>query len=50
MGALPATRESAHRLGLVTLPQMIATMADAVEKPASGIRIVDVPGIRLNRL
>jgi uncharacterized protein YbjT (DUF2867 family) len=50
MGALPATRESAHRLGLVTLPQMIATMADAVEKPAPGIRIVDVPGIRLNRL
>ena len=50
MGTLPATHESAQRLGLVTLAQMIATMANAVEKPAAGVRIVDVPGIRLNRL
>ena len=50
MGALPATRESAQRLGLVTLPQMITTMANAVEKPPNGVRVVDVPGIRLSRL
>ena len=46
MGALPSTRESAQRLGLVTLDQMIATMAGAVEQPAGGVRVVDVPGIR----
>src|SRR5438132_1152136 len=28
---LPATRESARRLGLVTLPQMVAALVDAVE-------------------
>jgi uncharacterized protein YbjT (DUF2867 family) len=50
LGALPATRESARRLGLVTVEQMIATMALAVERPASGVRIVEVPQIRLSRL
>ena len=50
MGALPATRDSARRLGLVTLPQMIAAMVDAVEHPASGIRVLDVPAIRECRL
>ena len=49
-GALPATRESAHRLGLVTVTQMIGALAGAVEHPASGIRIFEVPQIRLNRL
>ena len=44
--ALPPTRDSARRLGLVTLPQMIAAMADAVEQPPRGIRILDVPAIR----
>lgn len=42
----PRTRESARRLGLVTLPQMVATLAQAVERPAAGIRIVEVPEIR----
>jgi uncharacterized protein YbjT (DUF2867 family) len=50
LGALPATRESAQRLGLVTVNQMIATMALAVERPASGVRILEVPQIRLSRL
>jgi uncharacterized protein YbjT (DUF2867 family) len=50
LGALPGTRESARRLGLVTLPQMIAALAGAVEHPASGVRIFEVPQIRLNRL
>ena len=45
-GALPATRETARRLGLVTAPQMIAALAGAVERPPDGVRVVDVPGIR----
>jgi uncharacterized protein YbjT (DUF2867 family) len=44
--ALPATRDSARRLGLVTADQMIATLAAAVENPAQGVRIVEVPEIR----
>jgi len=43
---LPATRESARRLGLVTLPQMVAALADAVDHPSSGSTIIDVPRIR----
>lgn len=50
MEALPGTRESARRLGLVTLAQMIATMAHAVDEPAVGVRVVEVPAIRSNRL
>ena len=46
MGALPATRESARRLGLVTLSQMIAAMVGAVERPAAGVRLLEVPAIR----
>jgi uncharacterized protein YbjT (DUF2867 family) len=45
-GALPATRDSARRLGLVTLSQMVQTMALAVERPPEGIRILEVPEIR----
>jgi len=49
---LPATREGAHRMGLVTLAQMVAALAQAVERPpATGtVRIIDVPGIRAVRL
>jgi len=43
---LPPTSEGAKRLGLVTLSEMTASLADAVENPCSGIRIVDVPAIR----
>ncbi len=43
---IPATRDSARRLGLVTQRQMLAALVNAVERPASGIRIVEVPGIR----
>ena len=42
----PATRESARRLGLVTLRQMIAALTKAVEQPCRGIRIVEVPQIK----
>ncbi len=44
--ALPPTREGARRLGLVTLDQMLAALVAAVEAPADGWRIMDVPHIR----
>jgi uncharacterized protein YbjT (DUF2867 family) len=45
---LPASRETARRLGMVTLAQMTRTMLRAVEQPppAHTIRVVDVPQIR----
>jgi uncharacterized protein YbjT (DUF2867 family) len=43
---LPATRESARRLGLVTISQMLDALLWAVENPAEGVRILDVPKIR----
>jgi uncharacterized protein YbjT (DUF2867 family) len=44
---LPATRESAERLGLVTQAQITAALLDAVANPPdAGMRIVEVPGIR----
>ncbi len=43
---LPSTRESARRLGLVTWRQMVAALVAAVESPAHGERIVEVPEIR----
>jgi uncharacterized protein YbjT (DUF2867 family) len=48
---VPATREGALRLGLVTLGQMLAALIRAVESdppsgPTSEPRIVDVPAIR----
>ena len=46
MGAIPATRESARRLGLVTIEQMVAALARAVERPARGVRVMEVPEIR----
>lgn len=45
---LPGTRESAERLGLITLDAMIAALVLAVEaEPARDVRIVEVPKIRL---
>jgi uncharacterized protein YbjT (DUF2867 family) len=43
---LPATRESARRLGLVTLPQIVTAIAWSVENPPTEIQIVDVAKIR----
>jgi len=43
---LPATRDTARRLGLVTLEQMAGALVDAVEHPAKSVRIVEVPEIR----
>jgi uncharacterized protein YbjT (DUF2867 family) len=47
--AFPPTRELALRLGLVTVAQMVSALVAAVENPASGVRIVDVPAIRAGR-
>jgi uncharacterized protein YbjT (DUF2867 family) len=41
-----ATEESARRLGLVTIREMVAALADAVERPADGVRVLEVPQIR----
>ena len=43
---LPPTRDTARRLGFVTLKQMIAALCDAVEHPVPGIRISTVADIR----
>jgi len=46
---IPSTKESAKKLGLVTLEQMVQTLIYSVEDPANGIRIIEVPEIqRLN--
>jgi uncharacterized protein YbjT (DUF2867 family) len=46
MELLPSTRAGASRLGLVTLEQMVRSLVAAVETPARGIRVVEVPEIR----
>jgi len=45
---LPSTRESARRLGLVSIAQMVRALVQAVESPppARTQRIVEVPYIR----
>lgn len=43
---LPFTRAGAQRLGLVTLQQMVIALAQAVETPVHGQRIIEVPEIR----
>ena len=40
------TAESARRLGLVTIDQMITALAWAVENPPAGVRVMEVPAIR----
>jgi uncharacterized protein YbjT (DUF2867 family) len=46
---IPATRESALRLGMVTLDDMVAALVAAVEDAPTGERIVEVPRIRGSR-
>jgi uncharacterized protein YbjT (DUF2867 family) len=43
---IPATREGARRLGLVTLEQMLQSLTCAVASPAPNVRILGVPEIR----
>ena len=47
MELLPQTREGARRLGLVTLDQMSQALVASVENPLPGVRIVEVPEIRV---
>jgi uncharacterized protein YbjT (DUF2867 family) len=42
----PSTRETARKLGLVTLGQMIRTLVWAVETGGSESRVIEVPDIR----
>jgi uncharacterized protein YbjT (DUF2867 family) len=44
--AIPATREAALRLGLVTLREMVGALIWAVEHPTDGQRVLAVPAIR----
>jgi hypothetical protein len=39
-------REAARRLGLVTVAQMVNALVHAVENPAKGVKVVEVPEIR----
>ena len=43
---LPATRESAQRLGLITIAQMLKALVWSVDNPPDDVRILDVPKIR----
>jgi uncharacterized protein YbjT (DUF2867 family) len=46
LGALPATRAGARRLGMVTLEQMIGALMWAVETSGPDSRVMEVPEIR----
>jgi uncharacterized protein YbjT (DUF2867 family) len=46
---VPWTRETARRLGLVTLAQMVNAVAKAVDNPPEGVAVVEVPQIRASR-
>jgi hypothetical protein len=43
---LPPTRDTALRLGLVRLGEMIAALIWAIENPFQGIRIIEVNQIK----
>ena len=45
--ALPSTRETARRLGLIRLPTMVDALVQAIESPPdAGVRVWDVAAIR----
>ncbi len=46
---ISSTRESARRLGLVTVEQMLRTLAEAVDHPPSGVSVIEVPAIRATK-
>jgi uncharacterized protein YbjT (DUF2867 family) len=48
LGAIPATRDGAHRLGLVTIEQMLDALVAAIEHPPvqGHVRVMSVPDIR----
>ena len=46
MELLPATRESARRLGLISIDQMLRALVWAVENPPEQVRVLGVPEMR----
>src|SRR5882762_7059979 len=50
MERIPAARESAQRVGLVTIEQMVGALVRSIENPAHRVRILGVPEIRGNSL
>jgi nucleoside-diphosphate-sugar epimerase len=46
MEKIPSTAESAKRLGLVTIRQLLTKLIYIIEHPDQGIRIIEVPEIR----
>jgi len=44
---IPSKRDAARRLGLVTVVQMVNALVHAVENPAEGVKVVEVPEIRM---
>jgi nucleoside-diphosphate-sugar epimerase len=46
MERIPSKRQTAQRLGLITLGQMVGSLTAAVESPAEGMRIWTVPELR----
>ena len=47
---IPPVRDTAHRIGLVSLPQMLRALVHAVEQPVNGVRVMEVPEIRKARI
>ena len=43
---LPATREGARRLAMVSLEQMVRALVTAIEREPAGVHIIDAPVIR----
>jgi uncharacterized protein YbjT (DUF2867 family) len=43
---LPGSRETARRMGLVTMEQMLRALVAAVERPVDGVRVLEVPQIK----
>jgi uncharacterized protein YbjT (DUF2867 family) len=50
MEVIPSTRERATRLGLVKLNQMVAALFNAIDNPADGLRVLNVPDIRAAKI
>jgi hypothetical protein len=47
---VPSQRDSAMRLGLVTIRQMVEALVDAIENPPAKARLMEVPEIRHSRI
>ncbi len=46
LSLIPSQRPAVQRLGLVKVGQMIDTLVHAVDHPACGVRVIEVPEIR----